>query len=256
MRPSAPLQPVPAPWRAAGPRAKLEARSLWPISRGLQRQRKFEWRLAPGAAAEQVERRGGVAAGPAGAGLESRRPLRRAGRSAHRCRSCGGRAPTRRSWRPSSRAGSPELDGDRLADMIERYEAIEDRIGRALSYAQLLFAAQRDDPTVGQFYQGVQERATAIGTRLLFVTLELNKLEDEALAAKLAAVTAAGPLPALARHGTQLPPAPALRRGRADAAREACDRPQRLGPAVRRDHGGACASRSTARSSPAPRSST
>src|SRR5690242_952793 len=49
------------------------------------------------------------------------------------------------------------LDGNRLADMIERYEAVEDRLGRAMSYAQLLFAAQRDDPTVGRFYQGIQE---------------------------------------------------------------------------------------------------
>ena len=80
-----------------------------------------------------------------------------------------------------------ELDGDRLADMIERYEEFEDRLGRAMSYAQLLFAAQRDDATVGRFYQGIQERATTIGTRLLFVTLELNRLEDAALTAKVAA---------------------------------------------------------------------
>ena len=55
------------------------------------------------------------------------------------------------------------------------------------SFAQLLFAAHRDDPKVGQFYQGVQERVTAIGKRLLFVTLELNKLYDEALASRLSA---------------------------------------------------------------------
>ena len=81
----------------------------------------------------------------------------------------------------------PECDGDGLAGMIDRYEAIEDRIGRVFSFAQLLFAAHRDDPKIGQFYQGVEERVTAIGTRLLFVTLELNKLEDDAMAARLAA---------------------------------------------------------------------
>ncbi len=69
--------------------------------------------------------------------------------------------------------------------MIERYEVLEDRIGRVTSFSQLLFAAHRDDPKIGQFYQGVQERATGIGTRLLFVTLELNKLDDEAVAARL-----------------------------------------------------------------------
>ena len=81
----------------------------------------------------------------------------------------------------------PECDGDRLAVLLDRYEAIEDRIGRVFSFAQLLFAAHRDDPKVGQFYQGVQERVTAIGTRLLFVTLELNKLDDEVLASRVAA---------------------------------------------------------------------
>ena len=81
----------------------------------------------------------------------------------------------------------PGCDGDGLAGLIERYEAIEDRIGRVSSFAQLLFAAHRDDPKVGQFYQGVQERVTGIGTRLLFVTLELNKLDDDAMAERLAA---------------------------------------------------------------------
>jgi oligoendopeptidase F len=80
----------------------------------------------------------------------------------------------------------PELDGDALAAMIERYEALEDRVGRVQSFAQLLFAANRDDPAIGRFFQGVQERATAIGTKLLFVTLELNKLEDGPLAERVA----------------------------------------------------------------------
>ena len=75
-----------------------------------------------------------------------------------------------------------ELDGDGLADLVASYDALEDRLGRVFAFAQLLFAAQRDDPTVGRFYQGVQERGTLIGTRLLFVTLELNKLDEARLA--------------------------------------------------------------------------
>jgi oligoendopeptidase F len=79
------------------------------------------------------------------------------------------------------------LDGDGLAALAESYEALEDRIGRVSSYAQLLFAANREDAAVGRFFQGVQERVTGIGTRLLFVTLELNKLDDAHLVARLAA---------------------------------------------------------------------
>jgi oligoendopeptidase F len=82
-----------------------------------------------------------------------------------------------------------ELDGDAMAEMIVRYEELEERLGRAMSYAQLLHAANGEDPKIGRFFQTVQERVNQIGTRVLFVTLELNRLEDEAVEAKLAAST-------------------------------------------------------------------
>ena len=69
--------------------------------------------------------------------------------------------------------------------MIERYERIEEQLGRLMSYAQLLHAAKADDPQIGRFYQTIHERVTKVGTRLLFLTLELNRIEDQALAEKL-----------------------------------------------------------------------
>ncbi|MFO1038776.1 MAG: M3 family oligoendopeptidase [Geminicoccaceae bacterium] len=74
-----------------------------------------------------------------------------------------------------------EIDGDAMAELISTYETIEEESGRVASYAQLLFAADRDDPEVGRFFQSIQEQITEIGTVLLFVTLELNKLGDEQL---------------------------------------------------------------------------
>jgi len=79
-----------------------------------------------------------------------------------------------------------ELDGDGLAEMIRRYERLCDQIGRVASYAGLRFAAQRDDPELGRFYQGVQERINAITTPLLFVSLELNRLAEDDLEARIA----------------------------------------------------------------------
>jgi oligoendopeptidase F len=79
-----------------------------------------------------------------------------------------------------------ELSGDDLSSMLERYEVLEERLGRVYSYASLLFAAHRDDAVIGRFFQGVQERGNDITTRLLFVTLELNKLDDALLAQRLA----------------------------------------------------------------------
>ncbi len=79
-----------------------------------------------------------------------------------------------------------ELSGDALAELVTAYEAVQERLGRVSSYASLLFAADRDDPEIGRFYQDVEERVNAIETKLLFVTLDLNKLEDEELEARFA----------------------------------------------------------------------
>ena len=46
------------------------------------------------------------------------------------------------------------------------------------SYAQLLYAAQTEDAEVAQFFQSIQERATEIGSDLLFFGLEINQLDE------------------------------------------------------------------------------
>src|SRR4051812_43247910 len=66
-----------------------------------------------------------------------------------------------------------EMSGDEVAAMLDRYEQLDDRLGRVSSFAQLRFAAQREDAEVGRFYQAIQERTNAIGTTILFVTLEI-----------------------------------------------------------------------------------
>ncbi len=86
-----------------------------------------------------------------------------------------------------------DLDGDALAEVIRRYEQLDEVLGRLLSYGSLLHAGRADDAKIGRFFQGIRERVNQINTRLLFVTLELNRIEDAALAAKLAA-------PALAHY--------------------------------------------------------
>jgi oligoendopeptidase F len=78
-----------------------------------------------------------------------------------------------------------ELDGQALAALIRRYERLEEQLGRVASYAQLLHAARTDDPEIGRFFQSAQERVNEAATKLLFVTLELNRIEDDALAARL-----------------------------------------------------------------------
>ncbi len=85
------------------------------------------------------------------------------------------------------------LSGDALAEAIGEYERIEEVLGRAMSFGQLIFAGDATDPANGRFYQMLQERVTAISSHLLFFSLELNRLEDAEIERKLAAS------PALAR---------------------------------------------------------
>ncbi len=77
------------------------------------------------------------------------------------------------------------LSGDALAAAIARYEAIEEGLGRAMSYAQLVFSGDAQDAANGRFYQTIQERVTTISSDLLFLTLELNRVEEAALEQKI-----------------------------------------------------------------------
>jgi oligoendopeptidase F len=71
--------------------------------------------------------------------------------------------------------------GKALAEAVRRYEAIEDRLGRLISFAGLVYAENTTDPARAKFYGDVQERITAISLHLLFFTLELNRIDDAAL---------------------------------------------------------------------------
>ncbi len=85
------------------------------------------------------------------------------------------------------------LSGDALAEALSEYEAIEEVLGRVMSFAQLLFAGDAQNSENGRFYQTMQERVTGISSHLVFFTLELNHVPEATLEAKLKAS------PALAR---------------------------------------------------------
>ena len=85
------------------------------------------------------------------------------------------------------------LSGAGLAAALAEYERIEEILGRLMSYAQLQFSSDSLDPGIAKFYQSTSERVTTISSHLLFLSLELNRIEEADLAAKLAD-------PALARY--------------------------------------------------------
>jgi oligoendopeptidase F len=76
--------------------------------------------------------------------------------------------------------------GKALAAAVKRYEALDDTLGRVMSYASLTYAGDTTDPVRAKFYGDMQERVTAASLHLLFFTLELNRIDDVALNAAVA----------------------------------------------------------------------
>jgi oligoendopeptidase F len=72
-----------------------------------------------------------------------------------------------------------ELDGAGLSAAMADLEAIVDLLGRAGSYAMLRFSVDTADPANGALLAHVQERGTAVETKLLFFELEWAALDDD-----------------------------------------------------------------------------
>ncbi len=78
------------------------------------------------------------------------------------------------------------LDAAGLETAMHELGTINDLVGRAGSYVSLQFAIDTADPARGAMLQRVQERATAIETKLLFFELEWAALDDQQVEALLA----------------------------------------------------------------------
>ncbi|MFO7478713.1 MAG: oligoendopeptidase F, partial [Methyloceanibacter sp.] len=82
------------------------------------------------------------------------------------------------------------LDGGKggaaLAEAVREFEALNDVMGRIVSYASLRYAADTSDPKRQKFYGDIQEKITTISSKLLFFPLELNRLDDAELETAIA----------------------------------------------------------------------
>ncbi len=89
------------------------------------------------------------------------------------------------SERHAGRIG--ELDGAGLADAMRELGDLQDIVARAGTFCGLHFSTDTTDPARGALFQRVQEKATAIETKLLFFELEWAALDDEVAERLLAA---------------------------------------------------------------------
>ncbi len=75
-----------------------------------------------------------------------------------------------------------KLSAEALAEALRQYEQMQERSGKLGSFAQLLYASDMSNPAHTQFYQNIMEALTTYSSRLVFFTLELNRISDEMLA--------------------------------------------------------------------------
>ena len=78
------------------------------------------------------------------------------------------------------------LDASGMLDCVLRYEKIDLIAGRIMSYAGLRYYQNTMDSERAKFMADMQDRITNFTTPLVFYTLEINRIKDEALAALFA----------------------------------------------------------------------
>ena len=78
------------------------------------------------------------------------------------------------------------LTSAELADYLERNARLGELLGRAGSYAGLMFSVDTQDPANGARLARIDERSTAIATKLMFFELEWAEVADERAEALLA----------------------------------------------------------------------
>ncbi len=77
------------------------------------------------------------------------------------------------------------LEGGELAEVIRRYEAVDETLSKLASYGSLIRSGDMLDPEIGRFYQSITEKVTDVSSHLLFVSLEINRIPDEEMERRL-----------------------------------------------------------------------
>ena len=83
-----------------------------------------------------------------------------------------------RDWKGKLEAAAGDAAEGGLGRAMAQYEALEELMGRVMSYAGLVYAGDTADPRRAKFYGDVQERMTDASAHLLFFPLELNRIDD------------------------------------------------------------------------------
>ncbi|WP_379066904.1 M3 family oligoendopeptidase [Mesorhizobium sp. UC22_110] len=95
-------------------------------------------------------------------------------------------------WKGTLAAEAARGAEGKLGEALKAYEALEELVGKIVSYAGLVYAGDTSDPQRAKLYGDVQEKMTDASSHLLFFGLELNLVEDRAIEQALDADPAFG----------------------------------------------------------------
>ena len=74
-----------------------------------------------------------------------------------------------------------QLTADEMLKAVERYEAIDIIAGRIMSFAGLRYYQLTTDPERAKFTSDMQDKLTEHTTKLVFYSIEFNRLDEEVL---------------------------------------------------------------------------
>ncbi|MCW5708572.1 M3 family oligoendopeptidase [Shinella sp.] len=88
-------------------------------------------------------------------------------------------------WKGKLDTATEKTGDEGIGAAVREFEALEDVMGRLISFAGLTYFTNTTDPANGKFYGDVQSKLTDLGAHLLFFSLELNRIADERIEAAL-----------------------------------------------------------------------
>jgi oligoendopeptidase F len=89
-------------------------------------------------------------------------------------------------WKGRLAEAATRADDQGIGQALKEYEVLDDLLGRIASFAGLTYFGDTSKPENGKLYGDVQAKLTDVSARLLFFTLEMNRIDDAVIDACLA----------------------------------------------------------------------
>ncbi|KKX30884.1 M3 family oligoendopeptidase [Rhizobium sp. LC145] len=95
-------------------------------------------------------------------------------------------------WKGKLAEAAGKTGSGGIGEALAEYEVIEDIFGKIGSFAGLTYFSDTSNPANGKFYGDVQSKLTDLSAHLLFLPLELNRIDDAVMDACMDRDPAAG----------------------------------------------------------------